>query len=215
MLSFLARIALAVVFIAAAFALPAQQAPASSPARSEFIIKKGNDTVGVELFSRDGPTLSGEIYQSNGLRTQYTVTIRPDSSIRHVEVTRQGRQGATSSVTVNFGDTLVNASFTAGGESQTMDVPMRKAVPFLVVSFAMSEQIVRASHLDVGKTAKWTAIRLGAGDTTSLTVTRFHADSVLLTMPDLSVKLALSLKGDVVGGLHMAQNWIVERKRVP
>ena len=47
-----------------------------------------------------------------------------------------------------------------------------------------------ASHLSVGKSRVWTACRLGAGDTTTLTVTRFHADSVLLAMSDIQLKLA-------------------------
>jgi len=53
--------------VRAAVHITAQQA-----GRSEFIIKKGTDTVAVELFSRDAETLTSEIYQTNGPRTQYT-----------------------------------------------------------------------------------------------------------------------------------------------
>jgi hypothetical protein len=71
-----------------------------------------------------------------------------------------------------------------------------------------------ASHLTVGKSQSWTAVRLGAGDTTTLTVTRFHADSVLLAMSDIQLKLALSRAGEVIGGRHMNQDWLIERKTV-
>ena len=33
-------------------------------------------------------------------------------------------------------------------------------------------------------------------------------------MRDLELKVALSPKGDVVGAVHTAQNWVVERKTV-
>jgi hypothetical protein len=55
---------------------------------------------------------------------------------------------------------------------------------------------------------------LAAGDTATLTVTRFHADSVLLAMAEMQIKLALSPKGEVIGGRHLGQDWLVERKTV-
>jgi hypothetical protein len=209
-IGFLSRAAVLILMIAAAHALPAQQS-----ARSEFIVKKGKDTVAVEIFSRDAGTLTSEIYQSNGVRTQYTLNLRPDSSVQHVEMTRQGRQGAGAGISVHFADTLVTATMSAGGESEKFEFASRgTATPFLAVSFALAEQVMFASHLSVGKSRVWTACRLGAGDTTTLTVTRFHADSVLLAMSDIQLKLALSPKGEVSGGRHMSQDWLVERKTV-
>ena len=210
-IGFLVRAALLLVITVAAHALHAQQPP-----RSEFIIKKGKDTVAVEIFSRDASTLSSEIYQTNGIRTQYTINLRRDSSAQHVEMTRQGRQGAGAGVSVHFADTLVTATMSAGGESEKFEfgTSVGKATPFLAVSFALAEQVVFASHLTVGKSRVWTACRLAAGDTATLTVTRFHADSVLFAMSDLQLKLAVSPKGEVIGGRHMAQDWLVERKTV-
>jgi hypothetical protein len=84
--------------------------------------------------------------------------------------------------------------------------------PFLAVSFALSEQLVRASHLAPGRSARWTAVRLGVGDTATVTVTRFRPDSVSLAMRDVELHVALSPAGEVVGGTHLAQHWTVERK---
>lgn len=181
--------------------------------RSEFIIKKGTDTVAVELFSRDAEALTGEIYQTNGPRTQYTLNLRPDSSISHVELTRQNRAGGTAGISVHFTPALVSAQFSAGGQSEKAEfAPQGKSTPFLAVSFALAEQIVQASHLKMGQSLKFTAVRLGAGDTATLTVTRFHADSASLSMSDVELRVALSPKGEVVGGRHVGQNWTVERK---
>lgn len=209
--SLVARFLLLVVFVALASALPAQNAPTT-----QFTITKGKDTVAVEVFTRDGATLTSDIYQTVGIRTQYTLNLRPDSSVQHVEMSRQGRQGAGTGVSVHFADALVTVSMSAAGENQKMELPMpgKTATPFLAVSFALSEQVVQASHLTLGKPVKWTAIRLGAGDSTTLTVTRFHPDSVSLVMSDVEIRLAVSPKGEVIGGRHVAQNWLVQRKTV-
>jgi hypothetical protein len=213
-LTFVAR-CLPCVAIVAGLHAPPTSAAQQAPSKSGFVVKKGNDTVAVELYTRDGPTLTSEVYQSNGLRTQYTATLGADGSVKYVEMSRRGRQGQGMTLIIAFGDTLVSANATtAAGENEKMEFPGRgHRTPFLAVSFALSEQIVRASRLDVGKSAKWTAFRLGAADTVSLTLTRFHADSVLFAMPDVQLKVAVSATGDVTGGRHLGQDWVIERRK--
>jgi hypothetical protein len=206
----LTSVALAATSMVATGAQPRPQRPA--PRRAQFVITKGKDTVAVETFSRDPFTLTSEITQVNGPRTQYTMDLKPDSSIRHVELTRLTRAGQSIGISMYFLDTLVKASYSTAGESEQMDFPARRATPFLVVSFALCEQIVQAAHLDVGKSVRLTAFRMASGDTAALTVTRFHADSALLSMPDLQVQVALSATGEVIGGRHLGQGWTVERK---
>jgi hypothetical protein len=198
--------------VAHALSCPAQGQQAAKPG---FVIKKGKDTVAVEVYSRDASMLTSEIYQSNGVRTQYTATLGADASVTYIEMTRQGRQGQGTGLTIAFGDTLVSASMTGpGGENEKMSIASRgRNTPFLAVSFALCEQILRSSRLDVGKSQKWTAFRLAAGDTTTLTVTRFHADSALFSMPDVQLKVAVSATGDVTGGRHLGQDWLIERRK--
>jgi hypothetical protein len=186
---------------------------ADAAAQSQFIIKKGKDTVAIEAFSRDASTLTSEIYQTNGLRTQYTANLLADKAVQHIEMSRQNRQGAGVSFTVHIGDTLVTANVTTAAGSEKMEVGTKgKCTPFLALSFALSEQILQASHLEVGQSLKWTAIRLGAGDTATLTVSRFHADSALLSTADMQIRLAVSKTGEVIGGRHVGQDWVIERK---
>jgi hypothetical protein len=181
-------------------------------APTEFVIRRGKDTVAIERFTRDGATLSGEISQATGIKTEYLMTLRSDHSVEHLEMSRQGRQGPPAIVSVDFGDT-VRVAVSSGGESGTESfAPPNRALPFFAVSFAISEQIVRATHLPVGQSAKYVFVRLGVGDTASATVTRFHRDSVSLSMPDVEITLALSPAGDVVGARHSKQGWTLERK---
>ena len=184
----------------------------TAPKRSQFTITKGKDTIAVELFGRDGSSLISEIYQTNGPRTQYTMDLKPDSSISHVEFTRVNQANQSVGISIFFLDGTVKAQLTAQGQTEQYEFASKTAIPFLVVSFALCEQIIRSSRLAVGKSARYTAIRLGAGDTTALTVTRFHQDSVLFDMQGAQLKAALGTTGEVVGGVHMGQGWTITRK---
>jgi len=201
-------VALSLVVASATSAVSQQAA-----SRFQYVVKKGKDTVAIEIVSRDHSTLTSEIYQSNGIRTQYTADLRADNSISRVEMTRQGRQGGGGTVLVTFGDSIVSAVFSAGGDGEKFEfAPHGRVTPFLAISFALTGQIVAANHLDVGKSAKLIAVRLAAGDSTTMTIERFHRDSVSLVMPDLQLKVALSPTGEVIGGRHLGQDWVVERK---
>jgi hypothetical protein len=180
--------------------------------RSQFVITKGKDTVAVELFSRDGNALTSEIYQTNGPRTQYTMDLKPDSSISHVEFTRVTQNNQSIGISIFFLDSTVKAQMSAQGQTEQLEFSSRKAIPMLAVSFALCEQIVHASHLGVGQSATYTAIRLGAGDTTQLAVTRFHKDSVSFVMQGAQLKAVLGTNGEIVGGVHLGQGWTITRK---
>jgi len=188
---------------------------AAAQTSGEFVVRKGADTVVVERYTREagGGTLRGEIWQATGLHTEYVLTLRPDESVEHVEMSRQGRQGGHVLVSLDLADTLATLRMSNGTQADTMPlVTAHRAQPFLAVSFALSEQLARGAHLALGKSVTWTAVRLGAADTTTLTVTRFHADSVAFVMSDVAIKVALSKTGDVVGGAHSLQPWVVDRR---
>lgn len=197
------------VMLAITIPLAAQQQQSK---RSQFVITKGNDTVAVELFSRDGNALTSEIYQKNGPRSQYTMDLKPDSSISHVEFTRVTQNNQSMGISIFFLDSTVKAQVSAQGQTEQFEFTSRKAIPMLVVSFALFEQIVHASRLALGKSATYTALRLGAADTAQLTVTRFHQDSVSFAMQGAQLKAALGSKGEIVGGVHLGQGWTITRK---
>ena len=205
------RSLLALSFVAVATPLAAQ-----SEAATEFIIRKGKDTVSVERYTRDAATLSGNIAQSNGAKFEYVANLRPDNSVDHVEMQRTAPNGQGATLSIDFGDTLVTATLTpsaAGAQPQNFSVAtLAKPLPFLLLSFAMCEQIVKASRADVGKPVKWMAVRLGAGDTASMTVTRLSPDSVTISVPQGDIRLAVSASGSVLGGSFAPAQWVVERK---
>lgn len=200
--------------LAALTVLGAAPAGAQSDATTEFIVRRGKDTLAIERFSRDAATLTGNIAQSNGGKFEYVANLRGDNTVEHVELQRTAPNGNSATMSVDFADTLVKATVMSGAQTQSLSVgTLQKPLPFLLISFALCEQIVKASHPEVGKPVKWMAVRLGAGDTASMTVTRVSADSVTISVPQGDVRLAVSAAGDVVGGQFPPQQILVERKK--
>jgi|SRR5689334_17135699 len=190
-----------------------ERAIAQDSGQQQFIIRKGKDTIAVERFTRDAGTLQGQLSQSNGVKMEYVANLRPDHSVEHIELSRQGLQGNAMTLSVDFGDTLVSATFESQGKKQQMNIPTQaRTTPFLVNSFALLEQIAMASHPAEGQKVKWIAARLGAGDTASISVTRGIADTIVVSAPQGDVKLAMSKAGDVVGGSFAPAQWVIERK---
>ena len=186
---------------------------AQDPGQVEFIIRKGKDTVAVERFTRDPATLTGRLEQANGVKVEYVANLRPDQTVEHIEMSRQGLQGPPVTLSIDFGDTLITAAFEAQGKKQQMSLATQtRPMPFLINSFALLEQIARASHPAEGQKVKWLAARLGAGDTASISVARGMADTVVVSAPNGDVKLVMSKAGEVVGGWFGPQQWLVERK---
>ena len=79
--------------------------------RTQFVVRKGKDTVAVEVFTRDGRSMTSQIVQSNGVRTQFTVELRTDSTIQSIEYQRQNRQGQGLSLDGRFADSAKRGDF--------------------------------------------------------------------------------------------------------
>jgi hypothetical protein len=181
-------------------------------AQQSFTIRRGADTIAIENFSRDGGILTGDITQKNGTRIEYVAVLRPDKSVEHVDMTRKA-QGGSGALSIDLDEKQIQVAFTQGGTSEKASfAPGARPAPFLAVSFALSEQMIKAAGLKPGQSVKWLALRLGAGDTATVTISRFHADSVSITMADVGLKVRVNSANDVVGGTHNTQPWIVERK---
>src|SRR5215211_6439201 len=97
-------------------------APVEGQSKVDFIIRKGKDTVAVERVTRDALTLTGDLKQANGVHTEYVANLRADSTVEHLEVSRQGTQGPAAVFSIDLADTLVRASITGGPQPANLTV---------------------------------------------------------------------------------------------
>lgn len=78
-----------VALLSLVVASASQQAPSS-----KFVITKGKDTVGIELFSRDASTLSSEIHLATGFVGRSRRTCEP--TVQSIISKRRGSRGKVS-----------------------------------------------------------------------------------------------------------------------
>ncbi|HKO15078.1 MAG TPA: DUF2911 domain-containing protein [Gemmatimonadaceae bacterium] len=137
----------AAIWLAVPVSLAAAQARASSPApsRGAFVITLGNDTVGVEQFTRSANRLEGDIIQRGRATSvgHYVITTNPDGTARTFTYTVHRADGtappnAIRSASVSYGpDTAVTTI--VRDSSITMRTAARGAFPYLGSAFGPYE----------------------------------------------------------------------------
>jgi hypothetical protein len=97
---------------------------AQAPAPSRFVVRRGADTVATEEFTRSATLLKGTVASSNGARTNYAATLRPDGSVQRLEAARSGREPLPATVTtsIDFADTVAKISVAVGEQSQASEI---------------------------------------------------------------------------------------------
>jgi hypothetical protein len=184
-----------------------------------FIIRRANDTVAIERFSRTPVRLVGtlSIHNSKHSAQDYSAVIAPDATLPLIEVTV--REGLTTSETrprvvqrarVIFKEDSV-AVDEVGGAGLTTRVfeTERGAVPYLNLSFALLEQATRLAAR--GRT-EIAFFNLGGGQTRSASLSRLGPDSLNLAIGEIAFHLHVDKDGRVLGGSIPEQNVVVERR---
>ena len=122
-------------------------APAIAHGQSTIVLRRGNDTISVERFTRSANSLEAEmVIKSAGARLRYEVALAPDG--RPVRLTNRywaaadsaGAAARQSAVLTFAGDTAVVAISAPGGTERTQRIPSKAgAFPHINPSFALWE----------------------------------------------------------------------------
>ena len=174
---------------------------AQQPERASFHVLSGQDTVTAERFERTATTLSGELVDRvRGGRIRYIATLAPNGLVTRLERTDHRNAADTvgqRSVFTFSGDTMVAQV----GTSTPTHVPSSVGVlAVLNPAVAFMEQMVMRARAIGGDTTAIPVFVLGAPQPLPLTVTRIGTDSTRLDYAGVSVRLATSATGRVLGG---------------
>ena len=201
---------------------PAQAQRATPPAETQgaFIVRLGNDTVGVEQYRRTATTLEGELV----VRTPRTRVIRYQAGLgpagRVVTFEASGTLppgGAPSQPTrLEFtGDTVV--ALVPAGDSlrlNRMDVP-GIAVPWIGNSFALAEQAIRQAMASGRDSVTILQVGLGGQTPTAAYVRRRGPNTVELEYFGAPVVVRLDGAGRIVSADGRATASKITVERVP
>lgn len=205
-----------------ALALPASAIAQSAADSGRFVVRHGGDTVAVESFKRSGVQLSGtlEIPKLKSAES-WTATVGPDESVPLFEVTVKQTPQVEAPAGVDpkrfpppkqridqrarfifKGDSVaVDAMRSNGLETRVLGTKAG-AVPYINLSFALLDQVLRRSAKSGGQVP---IFNIAGGQTAVATVTR-GADSAAVTIGSVTFALKLDGAGRVVEGRIPAQD---------
>ena len=187
----------------------AAEASNSHSIRGTFLLTSATDTVSVERFERTATRLSGELlFKLADQRWTYEFDLDPgDGHVRHMRTEfRRASAGVDSppaqSGTLEFvGDSVF--ARTASGPLERI-ATRRGATPFINPSFAMQEHMARLA-LASGPDARAAAFSVNQRSTFEVHVTRVRADSVVLEVGGIAMRMQVDAHGDFQGGAVPSQ----------
>ena len=187
-------------------------APSQAP-RDGFTLLMGRDTIAVERFTRTSAKLEGELsLRAAGLRIGYVIEYAADGAPSHaVTWAFRGNEGGDPMQKADLvfrGDSVI-AEVRPGG-TQRFTSP-RGSQPYANPSMAMIEQLVRRARSSGQDPATVNLLLLSGGQTLPVTVTRLGADTVVVSLAGVEMRLAADASGRVSGGRIPSQGILVTR----
>lgn len=196
-------------------------AQSAAPDSGTFVIRHVSDTVAIEHFARTPTTLQGTLAMrdKNGTAQVYQAVVAPDASVAIIEVTVQekpdsgqtrGRVVQRARVIFKEDSVAVDDVSNHGLQTRVFGTE-RGAVPYLNLSFALLEQVVRRSRASSPGGTRVPLFNLGGGQTVDGKLSPLGADSLALAIGSVEFHLRVDSSGRVLGGRIPAQQVVVDR----
>jgi pimeloyl-ACP methyl ester carboxylesterase len=180
---------------------------AQDPERASFYLVAGRDTVVAERSARTASQLQGEFAsRTSGTRVTYVASLNADATISTLALHSFRNASDTTGEIVTLsviGDTLVAEN--ANGTRQRIP-SLAGAIPIVNPATAFIEQVMmRARKMAEGGKASVPVFLLGMPNASRASV-EFHGDSAVLNYANVTMRLAVTADGHVLGGAVPAQN---------
>ncbi len=208
----------AIRMLVATATLAAGVAEAAKPAgaiRSGFLLRTATDTVSVERFERTATQLTGELlFRMADQRWTYALDLDPrDGHVTHMRTEFRRASAGVDSPPLQWGtlEFVGDSVLARTGESSPDRIATRPgATPFINPSFAMQEHMARMA-LAQGPDARAVAFAVSGGSTFEVHVTRVGADSVVLEVGGVAMRMHIDSNGDFQGGVIPTQGLTLTR----
>jgi hypothetical protein len=211
-------------------ALALSSAPAALRAQTVadsgiFVIRHAGDTVATERFSRTPTAITGTlaVRNANATSQHYSAVLAPDGSVPLIEVTvrADADSGRAKDKVVSRARVIFREDSAAVDEANDRGLrtfvfgTQKGAIPYLNLSFALLEQVVRQARVP-GAASQVPLFNLGGahsggGQTISVKVSKLGSDSVSMAIGTVEFRLRVDAAGHLLGGRIPAQNVVVDR----
>lgn len=194
---------------AAALAAAVFVSSAQASTRGAFVMIAAGDTVALERFERVDARVSGVVlFKPAQLRTEYAIQLNADQSAASMTLdawrsTDLPTAAPLQSAAAEFvGDSVITH---INGGARMAFPSSAGAVPYLNPSMLLFEQVARRGLAMRRESAGVPMFMVAGGKTIEAVVTRASADTVVLSLGGLEIRLAMNAAGDVTGGAIPAQ----------
>lgn len=202
---------------AALFLVLAAPAGAQTPERGEWVVRRGGDTIATETYTRTPQRLQAEMTtRIPVLRQRMDAELSPDGLVPRFDISlipgRAGDAAPLARVTGAFrADSALLEVKSLGSPPRQAFAPGRGALPYVNLSMAVLEQAVRRARALGSGPARIPMFGMLDGAMFTLVVTPRGADSTLITLGDVELRLATDPVGRVLGACVPSQGVTMER----
>jgi uncharacterized protein len=201
-----------VVLVLAAGAAPAlAQAPAAVPGRTTFVVTQAGDTLAVERVTRTAARLESDlVVRAQGLRWEFALALTPDALVSTMQnMVRMlnavpGSPPAQAGMVEFRGDSVI-AEMTAPAHATQRFATTAGALPFVNLSAAIAEQIVRRARVLGGPHAVVPMFVVAGARTVPAEVTWPASDSAVILLGGVELRVAVAADGSLRGAVVPTQ----------
>jgi dipeptidyl aminopeptidase/acylaminoacyl peptidase len=188
------------------------QATAGTPQRSTFVITAGSDTIAVESFARRGDRVDSELrLRAQGVLVSFSLVIAPRELVSSMEHTMRLPGGHPDAPpahagTLHFRDDSVVGETTAPARATQRVAAGRGAMPFVNLSMATAEQLIRRARVIGGARVELSVFAVGGGQVMPVVVTWSSPDTALISIAGVDLRAAVSPDGRVLAAVVPSQS---------
>ncbi|HEY0672213.1 MAG TPA: alpha/beta fold hydrolase [Longimicrobiales bacterium] len=190
--------------------------PALAAAQSEsFVVRMGSDTIAVETFVLNAQRLEGELSGpalQNRMRYQLELSNGRPARMK-VEMIPANSDTATMRAELTFLGDSVQLQSSSGGAAQPARrlATSRNAVPFINLAFSFVELATTHTGRAAGDSAIVQYFVVTNGATLPATLKWIAADSAVMSLGGVELRLQLDARGRILHATVPSQNVTVER----
>ncbi|HET7621053.1 MAG TPA: alpha/beta fold hydrolase [Gemmatimonadaceae bacterium] len=188
----------------------ARQFPAPA-APTEFVVTIGSDTIATERVTRDAAQAHSDlVVKAQGARITFTMQLAPDATVSKLVTEARAANAPESAApmqraTIAFtNDSALVTIGDAAEPAQRFAAPAG-TLPFINLSSAVAEQILRRAKVLGGSTVEVPVFAVAGGQLLKAKVQWVGADSATLELGGATIDARVSPEGEFLGGVVPSQ----------
>ena len=198
--------------VAVAAAPAGAQGAASAPQRTTFVVTQAGDTLAVERVTRTSGRVESELtMRGQGGQLHFALVLAPQDLVSSIEIAVRmagANPGAppVQAGTLVFRADSVIADMTAPARTTQRFAAGPGALPFVNLSMAVGEQLVRRARSIGGSRVQVPLFVVGGGQVLPAVVSWPTADSAVIAMGGADLRAAVAPDGRLLGAVVPSQN---------